>query len=201
MLNLDPVSPITCYVTTAAYLANDRIDDAINEGQRTLLLDPNYCYLDSNLAAAYRDKGNFAEAIALYTKSQEATHLPSSGLAITYARMGRQMEAQDILAQLLQAREKLSENILRFHLPAHARVGDGKTATGEMRRLLRFGVERDRFSEVALIAIGGSKIRIQVEVIRIEQERPLALINSIVDAVVSQIGSGSNVAGDRRHGV
>src|SRR5204863_8378880 len=103
---LDPVSPITCYVTTAAYLANDRIDDAINEGQRTLLLDPNYFYLDSNLAAAYRDKGNFAEAIALYTKSQEATHLPSSGLAITYARMGRQMEAQDILAQLLQARDK-----------------------------------------------------------------------------------------------
>ncbi len=73
---LDPVSPITSYVATAAYLANDRIDDAINEGQRTLLLDPNYFYLDSNLAAAYREKGNFAEAIALYTKSQEATHLP-----------------------------------------------------------------------------------------------------------------------------
>src|SRR5439155_695813 len=46
---LDPVSPITSYVATAAYLANDRIDDAINEGQRTLLLDPNYFYLDSNL--------------------------------------------------------------------------------------------------------------------------------------------------------
>jgi eukaryotic-like serine/threonine-protein kinase len=103
---LDPVSPITSYVATAAYLANDRIDDAINEGQRTLLLDPNYFYLDSNLAAAYRDKGNFAEAIALYTKSQEATHLPSSGLAITYTRMGRQVEARNILAQLLQAREK-----------------------------------------------------------------------------------------------
>ena len=103
---LDPVSPITSYVATAAYLANDRIDDAINEGQRTLLLDPNYFYLDSDLAAAYRDKGNFPEAIALYTKSQEATHLPSSGLAITYTRMGRQTEARTILAQLLQAREK-----------------------------------------------------------------------------------------------
>ena len=103
---LDPVSPITSYVATAAYLANDRIDDAINEGQRTLLLDPNYFYLDSNLAAAYRDKGNFPEAIALYTKAQEATHLPSSGLAITYTRMGRQVEARNILAQLLQAREK-----------------------------------------------------------------------------------------------
>ncbi len=73
---LDPVSPITSYVATAAYLANDRIDDAMNEGQRTLQLDPNYFYLDSNLAAAYREKGNFPEAIALYTKAQEATHLP-----------------------------------------------------------------------------------------------------------------------------
>ncbi len=103
---LDPVSPITSYVATAAYLANDQIDDAISEGQRTLQLDPNYFYLDSDLAAAYREKGNFAEAIVLYTKAQEATHLPSSGLAITYTRMGRQMEARNILAQLLQAREK-----------------------------------------------------------------------------------------------
>src|SRR5437868_1988215 len=103
---LDPVSPITSYVATAAYLANDQIDEAISEGQRTLLLDPNYFYLDSNLAAAYRDKGNFAEAIALYTKAQEATNLPSSGLAITYTRMGRQVEARNILAQLLQVREK-----------------------------------------------------------------------------------------------
>jgi TolB-like protein/predicted Ser/Thr protein kinase len=103
---LDPVSPIISYVATAAYLANDQIDEAISEGQRTLQLDPNYFYLDSDLAAAYREKGNFAEAIALYTKAQEATHLPSSGLAITYARLGQQIEARNILAQLLQAREK-----------------------------------------------------------------------------------------------
>ncbi len=103
---LDPVSPIISYVATAAYLANDQIDEAISEGQRTLQLDPNYFYLDSDLAAAYREKGNFAEAIALYTKAQEATHLPSSGLAITYARMDQQSEARNILAQLVQAREK-----------------------------------------------------------------------------------------------
>jgi eukaryotic-like serine/threonine-protein kinase len=103
---LDPVSPITSYVATAAYLANDRIDDAIAEGQRTLQLDPNYFYLDSNLAAAYREKGDFAEAIELYSKAQEITRFPSSGLAITYARMGRQMEARNILTQLLRARAK-----------------------------------------------------------------------------------------------
>jgi TolB-like protein/Flp pilus assembly protein TadD len=103
---LDPISPITSYVATAAYLANDRIDDAITEGQWTLQLDPNYFYLDSNLAAAYREKGNFAEAIALYTKAQEATHVPSSGLAITYARMGRQSEARKILDQLVQESQR-----------------------------------------------------------------------------------------------
>src|SRR5437773_3104067 len=94
---LDPVSPITSYVATAAYLGNDRIDDAVIEGQRTLQLDPNYFYLDSVLAAAYREKGNFDEAIALYTKAQQVTHLPSGGLAITYARIGRQIDAQNIL--------------------------------------------------------------------------------------------------------
>src|SRR5262245_957358 len=103
---LNPVSPIISYVATAAYLANDRIDDAVVEGQRTLQLDPNYFYLDSVLAAAYREKGDFPEAIALYTKAEEATHLPSSGLAVTYARMGRQIEARNILAQLVHAREK-----------------------------------------------------------------------------------------------
>jgi eukaryotic-like serine/threonine-protein kinase len=103
---LDPVSPITSYVTTAAYLANNQLDDAITEGQRTLQLDPNYFYLDSVVAAAYREKKNFPEAIDLYMKSQEATHLPSSGLAITYARMNQQTDAQNILTQLVQARER-----------------------------------------------------------------------------------------------
>src|SRR2546430_5031408 len=103
---LDPLSPIISYVATAAYLADKRIDEAIIAGQRTQRLDPHYFYLDSDLAAAYREQGNFDEAIALYTKAQEATHLPSSGLAITYTRMGREIEAQNILAQLLQAREK-----------------------------------------------------------------------------------------------
>lgn len=99
---LDPVSPITSYVATAAYLANDRIDDAIVEGQRTLQLDPNYFYLDSNLAAAYREKGDFPKAIELYRRAQTVRHLPSTGLASTYVRMGKTDEARKILDQLVQ---------------------------------------------------------------------------------------------------
>src|SRR5438046_5913321 len=130
---LDPVSPIASYVATAAYLANDRVDEAVVEGQRTLQLDPNYFYLDSVLAAAYREKGNFDEAIALYTKAQEATHLPSSGLAITYTRMGREIEAQNILAQLLQAREKRYISAPLIAAVAVA-LGDNEGAFGELER-------------------------------------------------------------------
>ena len=130
---LDPVSPITSYVATAAYLANDRVDDAIVEGQRTLQLDPNYFYLDSLLAAGYREKGNFPEAIALYTKAEEATHLPSSGLAITYTRMGREIEARNILAQLVQAREKRYVSAPLIAAVAVA-LGDKEGAFRELER-------------------------------------------------------------------
>jgi eukaryotic-like serine/threonine-protein kinase len=130
---LDPVSAITSYVAAAAYLANDRVDDAVVEGQRTLQLDPNYFYLDSVLAAGYREKGNFDEAIALYTKAQEATHLPSSGLAITYTRMGREVEAQNILAQLLQAREKRYVSAPLIAAVAVA-LGDKEGAFRELER-------------------------------------------------------------------
>src|SRR5207302_10710935 len=54
---LDPVSPIISYVATAAYLADNRLEEAIIEGQRTQQLDSHYFYLDSALAAAYREKG------------------------------------------------------------------------------------------------------------------------------------------------
>ena len=87
---LDPVSPIISYVATAAYLADNRSMTRSSRASGRSSLIPITSTWIRHLAAAYREKGNFAEAIALYTKAQEETHLPSSGLAITYARMGRQ---------------------------------------------------------------------------------------------------------------
>jgi eukaryotic-like serine/threonine-protein kinase len=103
---LDPLSPITSYVVTAAYLANDRTAEAIDEGQRTLQLDPNYFYLDSNLAAAYRESGDFPKAIELYTQAQSVRHLPSTGLAITYVQMKQRAKAREIVDQLIQESQK-----------------------------------------------------------------------------------------------
>src|SRR5436190_13647970 len=102
---------------------------------------------------------------------------------------------------LLPYLQELSKNSSCLRLATHARVGDGKPAAGEIRCRLRFCVEGDRFREVALVAIRGGKIRIQIKVIRIEQERPLAFIDCIVDAVISQVGGGGNITSDRRHGI
>src|SRR5437667_9558395 len=100
---------------------------------------------------------------------------------------------------LLPGLEKLSKNISRLSLPAHPDVGNRKAATREMRRILGFGVESDRFDEVAFLAICRGEGRIQIKVIWIELERPLALTNCLADLVVSEVGGSGNVTRDRRH--
>src|SRR6266567_7040073 len=100
---------------------------------------------------------------------------------------------------LLPGLEKLSKSISRLHLPAHPDVGNRKAATREMRRILRFRVESDCFVEVSFLAIRSGKSRIQIKVIWIELERPLALTNCVVDLVVGEVGSSGNITCDRRH--
>ncbi len=99
---LDPLSPPICFVAVAWYLAADRIEDAINAGQRSVQLDPNYVYFDPPLANAYSAKGDFNQAVALYERAQAATHSPSVGLGITYVKMGRRDDARRILNQLIE---------------------------------------------------------------------------------------------------
>ncbi len=99
---LDPLSPPICFVAVLWYRSADRIEDAIHAGQRSVQLDPNYVYFDPPLADAYREKGDFNQAVALYEKAQAATHFPSPGLGITYAKMGRREDARRILDQLIE---------------------------------------------------------------------------------------------------
>ena len=99
---LDPLSPPICFVAVLWYRSADRIEDAINAGQRSVQLDPNYVYFDPPLANAYSAKGDFNQAVALYEKAQAATHSPSVGLGITYAKMGRRDDARRILNQLIE---------------------------------------------------------------------------------------------------
>jgi adenylate cyclase len=99
-VKLDPLSPIIGSFASIIDLAYGRFDDAIAEGRRTQLLDPNYFYQGSELAAAYREKGMFAEALELYKKAGEVTGVPQPGLAITYAKMGRRNEAERVFDEV-----------------------------------------------------------------------------------------------------
>ena len=127
---LDPLAPGIWSFAVGTYLAVDRIEDAINAGKRTVQLDPNYVYFDSALADAYREKGDFREAVALYEKAQAATHFPSAGLAITYARMGRQPEAQRILNELVEK--------TRTHYVAAERIASVYVALGQKDEAFRW---------------------------------------------------------------
>ena len=99
-VKLDPLSPIIGSFAGIIDLAYGRFDDAIAEGRRTQLLDPSYFYQGSELAAAYREKGMFAEALELYKKAGEVTGVPQPGLAITYAKMGRRNEAERVFDEV-----------------------------------------------------------------------------------------------------
>jgi len=99
---LDPLSPMIIDSAAERYVAANRLDDAISAGKRVLQVDPNYIYFDSPLADAYREKGDLQEAVTLYEKAQTVTHFPSAGLAITYAKMGRQEDARRVLNQRIE---------------------------------------------------------------------------------------------------
>ncbi len=104
-VELDPLSPIASDALCGAYLMTGNLDDAIKQGKTTLQLDPNYTYLDSNLATAYREKGLTREAIELYMRGEQSKRSASGGLAITYARSARTAEAEQKLAELLTRRK------------------------------------------------------------------------------------------------
>ena len=99
-VRLDPLSPIVSNFAAVAYLCAGEVDEAIAEGKRLMELDPNYIYESPVLADAYREKGMYPEAIAIFQKAQQLTGAPQPGLAITYARIGRQAEARQILEEL-----------------------------------------------------------------------------------------------------
>jgi adenylate cyclase len=105
-LKLDPLSPIISNFAAMQYIASGRYDDAIAETRRLEQLDKSFVYLGPFLADAYREQGKYEQAIAIYEQTQKTTGEPQSGLAITYARIGRPADARRILAEMESAATK-----------------------------------------------------------------------------------------------
>jgi TolB-like protein/tetratricopeptide (TPR) repeat protein len=98
---LDPLSAIVSDLQASLYVNLDRLEDALSAVRRTLSIDPNYIYVEPTVARVYREQGKLDDALAIYLKAREMTHEPTAGLAITYARLGRESEARRVLQQLI----------------------------------------------------------------------------------------------------
>ncbi len=102
---LDPLSAQVTSWATGLRIKCDRVEEALASAQRTIELDPGYLYGGSPLAKVYLAQGKLEEALAIYEEGARRTHRPNYALAITYAKLGRQTEAREILRQMLEARK------------------------------------------------------------------------------------------------
>lgn len=107
-----------------------RPDEAIEQLKKAEELDSNFARLHWGLGLANELKGNFEEAIAEFQKAVKLSNggiVALSSLGHAYGMSGRQAEAQQVLAQILEKNEKEEKN--PYYLAAvYAGMGDKETA-------------------------------------------------------------------------
>ncbi len=114
---LEPLSLVINFeVALASYFSRD-YNQAIDQFQKALELDPNFPPPHTYLPAAYEQKGMFEEAMAGFQRAIATTKgadniLVMASLGHVYAVSGRKTEARKILAEL----QRLSEH---SYVPAH----------------------------------------------------------------------------------
>jgi TolB-like protein len=124
---LDPLSPNIASLQVSAFVANDRFDDAFNAAKRTMEIDPDYIYFEPALALVYREQGKLKEALEIYERLEQTRNQPTAGLAITYARLGRNDDARRVVNQLV-------DRANRYYFPGeqiaavYAALGDNDNA-------------------------------------------------------------------------
>jgi len=100
-LELDPLSlVINRNVGQVCFFAR-QYDDAIEALKKTIEMDPNFPYAHFFLGAAYSQKSMYEEALAEFQKESNI-----AWIAITYVRMGKRGEAQNMLEELLVQSKK-----------------------------------------------------------------------------------------------
>ena len=129
---IDPTSLWVSNFACEIYRYFGLIDEAMAAGERSLQLDPTFLYGEPLLAALYREMGRFDEAIALYEKSQSISGRVPFGLAITYAKMGRRKEAQEILEAACASRGSYTPGDAIAHV--HVVLQENEDAIRELQR-------------------------------------------------------------------
>jgi len=98
---LDPLAPIPSWGKEWCLCTARRFDDVIEQHKRTAELDPDFFYMSSPLAMAYRERGMLSESLAEYERARRVTGHPVFGMALTLVRTGRVAEARTVLQEFL----------------------------------------------------------------------------------------------------
>jgi len=114
---LDPFSlPILALVGWSMYYSG-MFDQAIEQYEKVLEMDPNFILAQAYLADSIREKGMYEEALEWNQKANRPYHV-----GITYARMGKIAEAQQVLIKLL---EKSKQEMSPYNIAAlYFEMGD-----------------------------------------------------------------------------
>jgi TolB-like protein/Flp pilus assembly protein TadD len=114
-VELDPLSLICNTNLGFAYIHSGRLDEAVAQLRKTVELDGSFYYARYTLALALELKGAIREALAEYERTVTITDdsVPLGMLGRLYAAQGRRAEAEKILQQLRERRE-------RGYIPAYS---------------------------------------------------------------------------------
>ncbi|MGQ0812959.1 MAG: TPR end-of-group domain-containing protein [Gemmatimonadota bacterium] len=133
-VRLEPYSAWLSYALEFRYVLMRDFDRAIRQHSVTAKLDPSHFFWDLPVAMAYREKGDYQNAVEHYRRVEERLKgRPLHGLAITYARMGRTADARRML-------QRLEEVAAREYVPPeqiamiHANLGNHDRAVEWLER-------------------------------------------------------------------
>ena len=135
-MTVDPLNPVASWSREECLYKARSYDQLIAEHPKTVASwpDPRFFYWDSFLAAAYREKGQFKEALAEYERAQQAAgDMPLYGYAVTLARAGRTAEARAMIERLEAYGRDHYINPITL-VAAYAALGDRDQAFAWLRR-------------------------------------------------------------------
>ena len=132
---LDPLSPVTAYWHARYLLYSRQIDEAIEEGQRALGLDPDYVYGMAILGRAELLRGKSEAAIDFFRRCVDLARSNTFRAYLAYglASAGRDAEARKILGEIGHGEDL---DYVRSELLAavHGALGETDEAFRELER-------------------------------------------------------------------
>jgi len=100
LIRLDPLSAMARLHRAMVLAFARRWPEVLSADSAIKRLDPTVVYFDALDGAALRELGRLDESVVAYQRFQNVTGMPAQGLAVTYGRMGKRVEARRIADSL-----------------------------------------------------------------------------------------------------